>query len=323
VPFVRWFLVLLCALAIVPPARADSAAGLELATRATKQARSGDRRGAIELLEQAYSADPQEDYLVQIAELYEALAGTQGDLRDVRLAIAHYQLALVAEKNPVEVQAIEGHLRQLRGQLFRQPAPESPPPVPPPPLEDVPVAPEAPVPAVEKSPQDVPIVFAPEDPGDRYTVAFENQICEAPCSLHLKPGFRVLTLTSSGDERKVSLAIPETKGAARLPPTRHSFFVAGLALTIVGAIVTSTFWAIFSAPCDGSTTCVTANSAVWPIVGGGMLITGASFLAYHQARDTSLSVDSGDSDKPAVRLSSIGIQPLRNGGAAAGVGLSF
>ncbi len=308
---------MLCALVIAPRARADSAAALELATRATRAAQAGDRRGAIELLEQAYAVDAQGDYLLQIAQLYEALA-TQGDARDVRLAIAHYQLALASERNAVEIQAIEERLRQLRELLHPQKAQSLAAP----PTGVGKPADTASSPAPEKAVQDVHIAFAPEVAGEKYTVAYEDQICEAPCALRLKPGWRIVTLTSPGDERKVSLSVPETTGSVRLPATRRSFFVAGLTLTIVGAAVAATFWAIFQTPCDGAPTCVTANQTVWPIVGGGLVIGGVSLLAYHQARDLGLTVEAQDGEKPAVRVSSIGLQPLRNG-AAAGVRFSF
>lgn len=324
--------VVLCALAIASPARADSATALELATRATKLAQAGDRRGAIDLLEQAYTADAQQDYLLQIADLYEALSA-QGDPRDVRLAIAHYQLALISEKNPLERQTIEDHLQELKQQLVQQPMQAPPPAAPevegappavPPAAAVPPEAPAAPPPAPPevKASSGVRIVFAAENAGEKYTVAFDDQVCNAPCALQLQPGWRVVTLSSYGDEHKVSLSVPETQGVVRLPPTRHSFFVAGVALTVVGAVVGATFWAIFGAACGESPSCVTANQAIWPIVGGGMLITGVSFLAYYQARDLGLAIDTGEQAKPALRLSSIGFLPTRNG-ASAGAGFSF
>src|SRR5277367_345724 len=87
--------VLLCAAPAA--ARADDAAKASgLADAAAARIKQGERRVAIDLLDEAYALSPQREYLGLIGKLYDGFAYA-GDSRDVRLAILYYERFLADE----------------------------------------------------------------------------------------------------------------------------------------------------------------------------------------------------------------------------------
>ncbi len=101
----------------------------------------------------------------------------------------------------------------------------------------------------------------------------------------------------------------------------------GIILTALGGAIAGSLWASAAGcvPGDGGVGCVIANLVVWPIVGSTLFFTGIGYLGYyntHQITRVDVDANPPDSDAPGVSLSSVGFQPLRNGGVA-GVAFSF
>jgi hypothetical protein len=310
---------LLMGLAFTPvAARADSTTAQELATAATKRLYQGDRRGAIELLEKAYAADPDPDYLLRIADNYEALAAETGEQKDLRLALQNLGRCLSAETNPVEAATLKNRMRRLRRQLSME-------------EKEIPEA-RAPAEAAPEPKGPVPVEFVAKEAGESVSVSVAGQSCVAPCTLKLEPGPHVL-IASGAEEYRVNLLVPKASGAVSLPASGDRYLLPGVALTVAGALIATTLWSLSLAcptPLDlSSTPCETANLVTWPVLGSGMFIAGIAFLGYYGThRVTRLSVDTGEANEderdrgPHFRLASLGIQPLRSG-AAAGIGFSF
>jgi hypothetical protein len=298
------------------PARADPAQAQDFAARATKRVQQGDRRGAIEFLEKAYEADPSADYLLQMADQFDALALEGGDRRDIRLALAYFREYLLTEKNPIEIQTVQERMMRLR-ELLAAAVPE---PVVPPVAEPLP--PPAPS-RVEK----VAVDFIAENGTDPFHVTVGSQTCDTPCSLKLAPGGHSIAITGT-DKLNLSVFVPNTPGMVRLKPSGNRYLVPGIILTIIGPIIAASMWSlayscppvdVFPDPCS------TTNLALWPLVGGIMFFTGVGFIGYaenHQVSKVDVDVAQVDIEPPKVRIASIGLQVLP-GGAAAGVGLSF
>jgi hypothetical protein len=310
---VTWFLL---AMALAWPVRADPAVAQVFAIHASKALRAGDKRGAIALLEKAYSADPSADYLERTADLYEELFREQGDLSDLRLAVLNYTRSLAAETNAVEASEIQGRLKRLRQQL-----------------RDLAPGPEPEPPPVPSRPASVTVEFLAKPGAGPIHISIGGQTCDAPCTLRLAPGPYAVT-ASGGDDLRLSLLVPAASGTVHLPSSARPYLVPGVALTVAGALVAASLWS-FRFACTPNldltlTPCETTNLAVWPIVGGAMFFTGVGFLGYygsHIPHDAVVQVDEGHHADGAPsesgwQLVSAGVMPLRSG-AAAGVGFSF
>jgi hypothetical protein len=308
------------ALVLGPLARAEEAGAQALAIQASKAIHEGDRRGAISLLEKAYGADPSPDYLERIAELYEALAGEQGDSQDVRMALLNYGRCLAAEKNAVESGEIQARMRRLRQQLSDvsvEPGPESTP------------AAATPPPA---RPAVVAVHFIADGARGPLHITVGGRTCDVPCTILLAPGPYVVT-TSGSDEIKVSLLVQEAAGTVRLTTSGNRFLLPGVTLTVAGALVATTLWS-FRYACTPNldltlSPCQTANLALWPTLGGLMFFTGVGFLGYygsHTPRTVMVDRDGpqagGSHEQPHWQLATVGVIPTKNG-AAAGVGFTF
>jgi hypothetical protein len=257
------------------------------------------------LLEEAYRNDPVSDYLLQMADHYEVLAREGGDHRDYHLAVDCLRQYLATETNVVQVRSIEqriGHLQDLLTVRKEPPARAA----------GLPVPPERKV---------VPVEILSDD--DALHVAVGKDSCETPCLLHLVPGVHSMVLNS--DDRKVSFTVPEGPGVVRLPTHPRKYLVTGIVLTALGTVMAGTFWTAAYGCMEGDFGCVLANLIIWPIVGGTLLVTGIGYLGYygtHQISKVDVDATLADSQTPRLTLSSIGFQPLRNGGAA-GVRFSF
>jgi len=309
-----WVVVCLLSalLGVEPLARAEAAAGLDFAARATKQAQRGDHRAAIELLKKAFEADPSPDYLLQTAQQYELLAAHGGDLGDVRLAISYYRKSLATEKNTAQIRWVGDRVTQLE-KLLPAPPPgrsTSPPPAP----TEAPLAGEP-----------VPVHFTASDVPDSYYVSGEGRHCTTPCTLLLHPGARLVTTTGSG-QLKLHLDVPTYAGRVLIPSSGAEYLAPGIILTVVGAVMATALWPI-GLTCAGigptSGVCLLLNIIGWPVVGGTLFFTGIGFLAWwgiHHAATADVKVSSDPA--PPIKLTFLGLQPLRNG-AAAGVGFSY
>jgi hypothetical protein len=140
--------------------------------------------------------------------------------------------------------------------------------------------------------------------------------------------------TSGADTLRMDLNVPDSAGTVHLAQSGNKYFAPGVALTVLGPLVAATLWTLsLACPLDASTgspdsTCQTANLAVWPIVGAGMLFTGIGLLAYygnHIVSKANVEVASDDppaDETPHFKFASAGFQPIRNGGAA-GVSFTF
>jgi hypothetical protein len=301
---------------------ADPAEAQDFAARAMKRAAEGDRRGAIDFLEKAYDADPSPDYLLQIADEYDAMASEDGEPLALRLALSHLREYLAFERNPTQVQAVKTRMQALRDRLASMPA-RTPP-------RAVVAAPPTPG---RRPRTEVAVSFLPVDGADSFRVSVGGKACTAPCTLQLLPGFYQLE-TSGADQLRMDLNVPDTPGTVHLVQSGNKYFAPGVVLTVLGPLVAASLWAVSVAcPLDATTgtqdqTCVTANQVVWPIVGAGMLFTGIGLLAYYGNHVvTKASVEVASDDPPAggvprLQFASAGFQPMHNGGAG-GVSFSF
>jgi hypothetical protein len=320
----RWIVIgigyLLAATAAAQPQAPATTADSD-AAQAQVRAQQGDRQGAIDFYERAYAASLEPSYLLAIAQLYEALAD-QGDSRSARLAITYYQQYL-QQKAPVDRQEIESHIdrlfRGLQGGV-RDPnlAPGFPVPQPP-------VATGAP-PALAGAPapvgQTVPIQFVAQRRKDDYWVAAGGQKCHAPCTLQLVPGPETISAAGSG-QITASILVPPQPGTVRLHHNRPRL-VAGIVLLTTGAAIASSLWAA-GLGCygyGGNDSCLIANFAVWPIVGGSMFFTGIGLIASARSSQPHRVELRTANSSGQLRLSSFGIVPTRFG-AMAGMGWTF
>ncbi len=293
------------------PARADSETALDFAKRATAAEKDGQRREAINLLEQAYRIEPLPDYLLQIAEQYEALWNDTGGREYLRRAIDSYRRSLTGETSPSQVDLVQARIRTLEVQAASPSAQ-----------------------AASDMPGPVAITFEGRD-GQSFEVSIQGLTCHTPCTLGLKPGNAPLTTTGAAP-MKVDLHVPRVPGIVRLDAAGQSRLIPGIVLTTVGAVSMATLWIPLdvaacapppnSRPGQGDPFCVLAGLILGPVLSAPILMTGIGLLGYygtHLPPKPLVEVAGAPTDPaPPLRLASVGFQPLRNG-AAAGVAFSF
>lgn len=174
----------------------------------------------------------------------------------------------------------------------------------------------------------VGVSFVGED-DKLYMVSVGGATCSTPCVLQVKPGPQQL-MASFGEGNGFSslLMVPEGGGAYRVAKGRRPYTGAGVALTVVGAVVASSFWA-FGLGCGRSSECLVGNLVFWPLTGAGMFFTGIGLLGYGATHSTPSGAklmlsSSRYQAESAVRLTSLGVQPAQVGsGATAGLGFDF
>jgi hypothetical protein len=300
---IRFVLLALLTCGISLSARADPAGALALGKQATQLSHQGNHRGAIQLLEKAYAADPIEDYLLRQGAEYEAILAVQKEARDVRLATVCYEQALVLERNSAEQKSIREHLAVLRDELSiaRTEAPRRI------------TAAEAPQPP---APHLVEISFIASSSDDEFTVGIALHSCATPCSLRLAPGWYTLSVRGA-DSWHLDLEIPNEDGIVRLPSSRQAYLAPGVVLTIIGPAVAGSLW-LLGATCPSATqeNCELGSLIAWPLAGAAMFATGIGLLAYRGGRTPDhVEVEriGPTTPAPALRLSSIGFQPVHNG----------
>jgi hypothetical protein len=346
-------------------ARADSADAADFAARAQLRLKQDDRRGAVDYLEKAFACDPRQEYAYQLAEQFEDLANEGGDPRDAESAVTYLRRAIANEKDLQRVEDAESRIKRLEarfasgaqkppaqaaatpasGTAETPAAASAPVPAPAPlttaaepgaasaavPAPPAPAAPprpvEAPAPPPYPPPHDVAVSFLAGDGAEEFQIDVAGKSCVTPCTIPLHPGPYVMR-TSGAATRKISLYVKDGDGAFHIPPTGTRLLIPGIALTVTGLVVATSFWA-FGEACIPSlnllpTPCQLANDTIWPILGSAALITGISFLGYYGSHDVG-SLDMEPGDKPSgssFRLASLGVQPVRNG-AVTGAGFSF
>ncbi len=162
-----------------------------------------------------------------------------------------------------------------------------------------------------------------------YMVSVGGATCSTPCVLQVKPGPQQLMASfGEGDGFSSLLMVPEGGGAYRVAKGRRPYTGAGVALTVVGAVVASSFWA-FGLACGRSSECFVGNVVFWPLTGAGMFFTGIGLLGYGATHSTPSGAklmlsSSRYQAESAVRLTSLGVQPAQVGsGATAGLGFDF
>ncbi len=352
----------LCAMLIVSvtaerPARADSLAAQDLAARAGRRILQGDRRGAVAFLEMAYESDPLPAYLVQIVEQYESLALEGNDPHDLELARAKLRLVIALETDPARKQDFQARLQRLEARAAALPStpgeppasgaravpdssspPAQPPPAQPQPAQPQPAQPQpavtpAPVPpgsppTPTSRPQEVSVQFVAGDQSESFRVEVGHESCTTPCSLQLAPGPYTMKTTGTAS-RKITLYVRESSGVVRIPATGSKFVLPGVILVVAGTVVASAFWA-FELACPAQldllpTACQTANEVIWPLLGSAAVVTGVAFLGYygaHYVTSVDMEASNEPQTRPAFRLASFGLQPLRSG-AAVGAAFSF
>lgn len=167
------------------------------------------------------------------------------------------------------------------------------------------------------------------DEDRQYVVSVGGATCATPCALQLKPGpQQFLASPNEGEGFSSILMVPDNGGAFRVSKGKRPYTGAGIALTVVGAVVASSFWAI-GLGCDRSSGCLLANMVFWPLSGAGMFFTGVGLLGYGASHSTAsgarLILSSARSlDESAVRLTSVAVLPAQLGsGATAGIGFAF
>jgi hypothetical protein len=276
----------------------DAAKASVLAEAAAARVNQGDRRVAIDLYEEAYTAAPRREYLREIAGLYEALA-LAGDTRDVRLAILYYERFLVGEGPTSERTAIEARLTGLRGRKARMRS------------EPLPQIPER-----------VPIALLAYNATQTYDVSLGNGRCFTPCTVVVPPGPAMLEAKGAG-EMKLQFVVPTRPGQIRLHHSANGGFVAGAILVPVGIVTGASLWSL-GFLCDSSE-CLVSNFIAWPVLGVSALITGIVLLATGRVTppvDANRVELIGRGGAPRLRLTSVGLAP-QPGGAAGGLRLEF
>ena len=166
------------------------------------------------------------------------------------------------------------------------------------------------------------------DEDKQYVVSVGGATCATPCSLQLKPGpQQFLASPNEGEGFSSILMVPDNGGAFRVSKGRRPYTGAGIALTVVGAVVASSFWAIGLA--CGKSDCLFANMVFWPLTGAGMFFTGVGLLGYGATHSTPSGAklmlsSSRPLDESAVRLTSVAVLPAQVGsGTTAGLGFAF
>jgi hypothetical protein len=282
-----------------------------------KRVNEEDRRGAIDFLEKAYDLDPAPDYLLQMAQQYEALVAEEGNPLDIRLALANYRAYLSFEKNPAELTSIRWHIKSLRERLSSAAPPTT---------RAAAAGAAAAAPAARRQePAEVSVDFMSNEAAETFHVAVAGKSCDTPCTLQLAPGPHNLT-TTGADHLSLSLFVPPANGVVRLTESGDRYLVPGIVLTVLGPIVAASMWSLAFA-CIDNYACSTSQFVIWPVTGAAMFFTGIGFLAYYGNHIvTKATVEMADASAPAdvprLKLSSIGFMPLRNG-AAAGLGFTF
>ena len=167
------------------------------------------------------------------------------------------------------------------------------------------------------------------DEDKQYVVSAGGATCATPCSLQLKPGpQQFLASPNEGDGFSSLLMVPDNGGAFRVSRGKRPYTGAGIALTVVGAVVASSFWAI-GLGCGRSDGCLVANLVFWPLSGAGMFFTGVGLLGYGATHSTPsgarLMLSSARPlEESAVRLTSVAVLPATVGsGATTNLGFAF
>jgi hypothetical protein len=284
-------------------ARADDAAKASaLAVAAAARVKQGERRVAIDLLDEAYALSPQREYLREIGELYDGFAYA-GDARDVRLAILYYERCLVGEGLTPERAAVEASLTRLRGWKASMRA-----------------EPQTPVQT------NVPLHLLSYAFDHTYEVSVGAETCITPCTVIVPPGPTYLKATGPGTV-DLQFVVPPRPGQIRLQHTDSNGYYLGTALVPIGVVVGAGMWAIaFACPENGNDGCLVANLVIWPIVGVSTLIAGIVLLARgrHEPAPDANRVEIIGRGRAPVQLTSFGLAPLvGSSGASAALKFSF
>jgi hypothetical protein len=171
-------------------------------------------------------------------------------------------------------------------------------------------------------PGTVTVSFAPKRAGYVYRVAVGNQMCDAPCSLYLKPGPARLDVNGAA-RYHAKIVVPNSPASVTISHRRLYKLVAGAIVTGIGVVASLTAvgtYLTWSSGGDGSNLGWAVLSALVAIP---LLPIGIYTMAVTDGDRVQVARMGGVAEReeaPKLRLVGAGITPLPGG---AGAGLSF